>query len=186
MRYFIGFLVTIGLIILLIILLFSGGGGNKQQTPQTTTNLDSYADTDVVAQVTVDGPVNSDVKHEQVRITVGKDNVIYQKLQGYDNHVAESHQYPNNTNAYSTFLRSLQFAGFKSGDNAPALKDYRGYCPLGNTYIYDLIEGSRIIQQYWSTSCGKPKTYLGSTSLTNTLFKQQVPDIDMLQNEIGF
>ncbi len=46
--------------------------------------------------------------------------------------------------AYGAFLQSLAHAGFDKGDKDPALKDERGYCPLGNRYIYEIVENKRV------------------------------------------
>jgi hypothetical protein len=185
MRYFIGFLITIGLIILLVVLLFSGGG-SKQEVPKTSKPLVDYVNTNAVVRLTADGPVNGDSIHEAIRITVGKDQVSYERIQGYVNHVVESKTFPNNTEAYDQFLYALQRAGFTQGDNSAALKTEKGHCPQGNRYIYEIIDGTTQIERYWASSCGKPASYQGAPATTNTLFKAQVPGYDDLQTNIGF
>jgi hypothetical protein len=175
MRYFIGFLITIGLIILLIVLLF-GGGGSKSKVPTTSKPLADYSSSDAAARLTIDGPVNADTIHKSVQITVDKDEVTFEKFQGYQGHVVGSQHYENNETAYANFLHALAHAGFTRGDTSSALKDERGYCPLGNRYIFEFIQDGKDIERFWATSCGKPKTYLGAPSLTLQLFRAQVPD----------
>ncbi len=183
MKYFIGFLVTIGLIIILILLLFRGGNGTK--VPTTKKTLNSYASTDAQVRVTIDGPVNAQSIHQQVQITVGQDNVTYNQIQGYDGNIVNSQNYANTQNAYSAFLHSLTHASFTKGSKDPLLSDYQGYCPLGNRYIFELMQSGKILQRYWSTSCGKPKTYLGDTNLTLTLFQAQVPNYSTLTQNLS-
>ncbi|MGH7237397.1 MAG: hypothetical protein ACREGF_02580, partial [Candidatus Saccharimonadales bacterium] len=85
--------------------------------------------------------------------------------------------YPNNSSAYGVFLRALDLAGFTNGKTDPGLADYRGYCPAGTIYIYQIINGNdNRTQQYWGTSCGGQGTFQGSATSVNYLFEQQIPD----------
>lgn len=186
MRYFFGFLVSIGLVILLIILVVSGGGdsGDKSRVEQTKKPLGSYSNTDAAAILTVDGPINAAQEHDQLRITVTKYQVTYEKIRGYDGSVQDLRTYGNTEKSYASFLRSLSYAGFTKGDDNKELRDERGYCPLGNRYIFELKQGGRDIQRYWSTSCNKEKTYLGQRNLTVELFQKQIPDFSKLDNRL--
>lgn len=182
MRYFLGFLITVGLLILLIVLLFRGGG-DKPKVPETSRTLDSYAATAADVSLTTDGPVNAQSIHEQTRITVSRDEVVYQELQGYDGDVTDTRRYDNSQEAYKTFLLALSRAGFTQRNTDEALKDERGYCPTGSRYIMQLTNEGKNILRSWATSCGKPKTYLGNVNLTLTLFRAQVPDYNKLNQD---
>ena len=198
MRYFIGFLVTIGLIIILIVLLLSGGGGgnnknnntqsqNRQiQTPTSTQQLADFASSGAVVRLTIDGQINADQDHQAVRITVGQDETTYQQVQGYQGNVVNQQSFANNQSAYSNFLYALGHAGFTMGDTAKDAANEKGYCPLGERYTYELIDGGDTIMRWWSASCGNvPKTYKGNPSLTITLFQNQVPGYDSLTNDLS-
>ncbi len=178
MRYFIGFLVMLGLIIFVIFLIFHGGG--KPKTKVIAKPLASYASTRSEVSMTTDGPVNADSLHQQIRITVDRETVRFDQIQGYNAAVVNSTRYNNTENAYATFLVSLQRAGFRAGDKNPLLRDERGICALGDRYIFEINQDGKQIQRYWATSCGKTKTYLGALSLTLDLFRAQVPDYDKL------
>jgi hypothetical protein len=182
MRYFIGFLVTIGLIIILIILLFHGGG--KSKVPATAKSLTSYAATDAEVSMTIDGPVNAASEHEQVRVTVNRDNVTYQHIKGYDGQVVDTQIFANTENSYDVFLHALLHAGFTKGDSNKALQDERGYCATGDRYIFELNQDNDNLERYWASSCGSPKTYLGALNLTLTLFQAQVPGYQNLTSGI--
>lgn len=183
MRYFVGFMITIGLIIVLILLLFRGGGSPK--VPKTTKALTSYSTTDAEVRLTIDGPINADQIHQQVQITVGQDDATYEQLTGYNGAVVNSQSYANTETAYNVFLHALAHAGFTRGDISKQLADERGYCPLGDRYIFELIENGKDIERYWSTSCGKPKTYKGNTNFTLTLFQRQIPDYSTLTQHLS-
>jgi hypothetical protein len=181
MRYFLAFLVTLGLILSLFFLLFHGG--SKPKVPLTTRTLGSYASTDAEAVLTIDGPVNANQDHQAVRITVGHDDVTFEQIQGYQNTVVNSQNYANNQDAYVNFLLALAHAGFTRGDANPNHGDERGYCALGDRYIFELKQDNKDIERYWATSCGSPKTYNGSVNLTLALFQAQVPKYsDLTQN----
>jgi hypothetical protein len=183
MRYFIGFLITIGLLFLLIILLAGGGGGKK--VPKTSKPLASYSTTAAITQMTVDGPVNSNQEHEKIRISVSQDKVIYDRINGYDNKVIDHKEFVNTEEAYASFLKSLQYYGFTQGNTTKALADERGHCPEGNRYVFELIDNGDDLQRFWTTSCGKPKTYLGLQTQTINLFTAQVPGIDNFETNIS-
>ena len=181
MRYYIGFLIAAGLIILLIFLLFRGGG--KPNVPVTPKTLVSYANTNAQASLTIDGPVNADQLHQQVRITVDNTEVTFEQIQGYNGSVVSQQQFSGNQNAFDVFLHALDYAGFTNGNTSKALSDERGYCALGDRYIFELSQNGNNIERYWATSCGKPKTYLGNLNLTLNLFQAQVPGYsDLVQN----
>jgi hypothetical protein len=177
MRYFVGFLLAIGLLILLIILLVGGGGKNK--VPETKKPLTSYASTDAVAKLTIDGPINAQSIHQQTQITVGRDEVVFEQITGYEGNATTRKSYTNNQNAYTNFLYGLSHVGFTLGDTSIS-GDERGHCPLGNRYVFELIDNGNKVEHFWATSCGKPKTYGGLVGDTLTLFQRQVPDYRQL------
>ena len=179
MRYFVGFLISIGLLILLIILLVHGGG-SKNKVPVSKKPLVSYASTDAVAKLTLDGPINAQSEHQQTNIYVGRDEVVYEQVTGYEGGVVKRLSFQNNQNSYYNFLSALQHVGFTLGNTKAYTGNETAVCPLGKRYTYELIQGSTKIEHYWSTSCGKQKTYLGQPGATLTLFQSQVPGYSKL------
>lgn len=181
MRYFMAFFAALLLLFLLIFLLFHGGG--KPRSPIGKT-LYSYSATDAEVRLTIDGPINADQDHRQARITVSSSDVTFDRIQGYDGNVINTKSYANTDNAYAVFLLALAHAGFTNGNNDPQLSDERGYCPLGDRYIFELIQDNKDLERYWATNCGSPKTYLGSLSLTLSLFEAQVPNYSALNQDL--
>jgi hypothetical protein len=182
MRYFVGFLITMGLIILLIVLIF-GGGGKKNEVPTTSKPLTSYVDTDSEVSMTVSGPINAESQHQEYRITVDRNNVTFEKIRGYEGNVVQLKTYDNNRSAYNNFLHALDRANFTSGDNNKDLADETGLCPLGSRYVFKLTQGGQDLERYWATTCQGTKTYLGNFQLTTTLFNLQVPDFQDLTRD---
>ncbi len=191
LKYFVGFFVTIILIIILIVLLFGGGNKSGDSSTETTntdkpTSLQDIADTDSEVRMTVAGNVRANPEYFEIQTTISRDRSTLQIIQGYEGDVIDTKTFSNNQSAFETFLRSLQKAGYMSGDDSEQLADDRGYCPLGTRYIFEIIENGETVQRYWASSCGKPETYLGNTSLTTTLFERQIPEYDNLTRDIDF
>lgn len=182
LRYFLGFFITIGLLILLIVLLVGGGDKGKSKVPSTAKTLESYASSEAVARLTIDGPVNAEQDHRESQISIKRDQAKFEQIQGYNGHVIKSKTYHSTEEAYIAFLRSLDRAGFTKGNTDPAFTDSRGYCPLGTRYVFELIQDGKTIEHFWSTSCGGPKTFNGSTALNVTLFERQIPEFSELSS----
>jgi hypothetical protein len=183
MRYFLGFLAAIGLIVLVFILVlrgFSGGG----KPPVNKAVLSDYTSTETVMQLTLDGPVNADQNHERVRITIGRTINTIEIMKGYENKVVDSRIYPNNEEAYGNFLRSLQLLGYTKGNADPKFADERGACPLGQRYVYEIVSGDASVQRFWNTSCNGGGTFTGAANNIRTLFKQQIPDYSQLTRKL--
>jgi len=179
MRYLIGLLVTIGLLILLIVLIITSAG-NKSEVKTTSKTLSSYSTTNATTRAIIDGPINAIPVHQQIQITVGQNSVSYVQLTGYNGEVAVSRNYSNTQNSYYNFLRALTVAGFTEGNQDPKLTNNTGFCPLGNRYNLQLIQNGKFLQNLWATTCGGDKTFRGSLNTTLELFKMQVPDYETL------
>lgn len=183
MRYFFGFLITIGLLFFVIILIMRGGGNDTQVTTRT---LASYASTGSEVSFLNDGRINAASLHTQVLITVDAEKVTYRQLVGYDGHVVATRHFANTQNAYSAFLSGLANVGFAIGlGEEGSTASEKGVCPLGQRYIFEMNEGSKQILRSWSTSCGT-HTYKGNASSTIQLFQAQVPGYQELTQNVQF
>jgi len=185
MRYIIGLLLGIGLIVLTFILIFKAFSGSDAPK-QAPVNLEKYSTTNAVMRVTVDGPVNANSLHQRVRITVSSDQVLFEQIEGYQGTLKQSKSYPSNPDAYAAFLKSLNGLGFNLGDTDPKKsKDERGYCPLGRRYVYEALNGGDNIFRWWSDSCNvKDGNFLGQGSTIRQLFNNQVPDYNKLMSGV--
>jgi hypothetical protein len=184
LRYLVGFFVTIGLVVLLIVLLFSGGSSPKKVTT-TGQALGSYADTDAQVRLTIDGPINDDQDHNQVQITVDRNNAVFNQLQGYDGSVVKTESFPKTSASYAAFLYALEHADFTQGDTSSSLTDERGYCPQGSRYVFEIMQDGHDIERFWATSCGGVHTYDGELTTSLILFKAQIPNYTDLADPIG-
>lgn len=185
MKYFLGFLVSIGLIVTVFILVLHGfSGGNKKQAGP---DLSSYANTNTAMQLVVDGPINADQQHVGYRITVSSTEVDMDVYSGYQDNVTQTKTYVNNTAAYTSFLNALQLAGFTKGATGPKVQtNESGYCAAGDRYVYSIINEDTDAnkQRFWSTTCGGQGTFKGNISQVHLLFENQVPDFASLTNQL--
>jgi hypothetical protein len=175
MRYFLGLLIGLGLIILFIILLVRliFGGGGEQQKPKT--DLLTYSDTNVVMRLLIDGPINADQDHRRIQIDVSDTMNELSLLTGYQGNVQKTQSFASNSSAYANFLRAIDLQGYTQGKDSKDLTDERGFCPGGNRYIFEIVDGANIKQRYWSTSCGGTKSFDGQVPVILNLFKAQIP-----------
>lgn len=181
MRYFIALLVTIGLIILIFVLLLRGGGGPAK--PQV--NLTSYATTDAIVEMIIDGPITAEQTHREVKIDISQNQAILTVYQGYQQTVLRSQSYANNQSAFAVFLHALNVNGFTKGNPDPSMRDERGYCAAGDRYIFSLTNDDKDIQRYWTTSCNGGGTYNGNRAATIDLFQKQIPDYSQLTTNVA-
>lgn len=182
MKFLIGFLVTIGLLIVVFILIFRGSANNDQQLQER--RMVDYANTSTVMQFTQIGPVSANQTHDELRITVSNVETAIEIFQGYQNNLIVSRTFANNSAAYADFLRALDLAEYDKGSKAEVLKDYRGVCPFGSRYVMGIKDGDDQIQQYWATSCNKTQSFQGNTSSVLKLFKAQVPEYNDIIGEV--
>lgn len=181
MRFIIGVIIAIGLIVMVLILLLRG-----PSTPPTNYDLMRYANTGTAMRLTIDGPITAEQTHREIQITVDNSLSSIAVIQGYQGRILRQRSYASNVTAYSVFLRALQLAGFNRGKNAPSLRDERGYCPLGERYIMEIVNGSQVSQHYWATSCGGQGNYQGHLNTVISLFTGQIPDYSALTVDLGF
>jgi hypothetical protein len=182
MRYFIGFLVTIGLIVLIIVLLLGGGGRSGTKNPaQKPFNLVDYANGNTAAQIIIDGPVVADQNHQQLKINVSQSSAALTLYNGYQQNVVSSQTFANNPTSYAIFLQSLQRAGFTLHDSKVGY-DERGYCPTGERYILTFTNNGTDMRRSWITSCGTtiPNSFKGNLGTVLFLFKGQIPNYTQL------
>ena len=183
MRYLIGFLVTIGLIVLIVVLLLSGRGGKSSTTPPL--NLADYNTGSSAVQLIIDGPIVSDQEHHEAKIVVSQNTVVFTGYTGYQGTVLHSQDFSNNPSSYAVFLHALQHAGFTLY-NTGVPSDERGYCASGERYIFSLSNAGSDVRRTWTTSCGSAikGSFAGPLDTIRNLFEGQVPNYDTLSNDL--
>lgn len=181
MRYFIWFLMVVGLIVLAFILIFRGFGGSKTAIKP----LVDYANTSAVMQFTEHGPLVADQNYQGFRVMISSSTSEIQTLQGYNDTVVNTKIYPANSTGYAEFLRALDLAGFQKGDTSSSKADARGYCATGDRYQFEIVTpGGGDSENFWSSSCGSGN-FGGNLNRVQKLFQNQIPDYDSIVNQVN-
>jgi hypothetical protein len=175
MRYFLGFLIMLGLVFVGILLLVRLFFGSPDQEQTAKAGLVENAGTTKTVQLTIDGPINANQVHKQVKIEVSNSQSRLELIDGYEGRATKTSLYENNTASYAEFLRALDLLGYTLGLDDKTLQDERGYCPTGQRYIFEIKDGTKTIQRYWSTSCNATKNFNGRTNEIVNLFRAQIP-----------
>jgi hypothetical protein len=181
MRFILGFLGIIAILILIIVLIVRGGGDNGGSK---AIDLADYITSSSQVQLTKDGTVSAAQTHASIRISVTENEATLTVVKGYEGQIVRSKSYANNPNSYTNFMLSLKRAGYTLGDANKDFQDERGRCALGTRFIYELNNDGRRVQRYWSTSCDKTATFKGNPGLVQRLFELQIPDYDSLTNDV--
>jgi hypothetical protein len=182
MKYFFGFLVSIGLIVLVVVLIIKGFSNEPKKSTQAP--LRDYANTSTQVRMGVGGPIVNDQEYNSYQITVGRDQVKMETKRGYEGIPIETLTYSNNTEAYANFLRALELAGFTKGVSTPG-SDERGSCATGDRYVLEINSGSKQIQRLWTTSCRGGGTFTGNIEQVRQLFIAQIPRTEFAQATRG-
>lgn len=176
MKYFLGLIACIGLIVLVFVLVLRGFSGKGE--PKDQVKLADYANTASSMEMTIDGPIVAEQDHIAYRIAVNRDETRIDTLKGYEYVTVESKTFTNNQESYQNFLRALDIAGFTVGNKDSANKDERGQCAQGNRFIFEIKNGSSDVQRLWSATCKGMGTFKGNTAEVKRLFDSQIPRAD--------
>lgn len=175
---------AVAFVIIISIAIFSidwGGSGSPIKDVVRPVNISDFATTDTKVTMSVRGPINSNQEHQDMRITVGRDQTIGELLSGYQGSVVRTEQTGNNSQSYKDFLSALHNAGFTKLQLPPKDLQYDGACPKGMRYTFEFTNGGPDApKSSWATSCGKKEgTFAGDLSLVKTLFNAQIPEAQL-------
>ena len=186
--------VPIILIILVIIIaiaaLVSVGrsifGGDSQ--PVVNSGRESLLNTalDRSVRMTVRGPIVGDNVFHSYTITVSPTSRNLTTYQGYLLTQLETDQQTNNSKAYQQFVYALDRAAMMEGTEPEGdANDTRGICATGTLYRYETLQGTNVVKELWTTSCGRSKGSLRAVNQSLVrLFKAQIPDNNKLLTNI--
>ncbi|HSX00208.1 MAG TPA: hypothetical protein VLH38_04195 [Patescibacteria group bacterium] len=174
MKYFLGFLGVVVLVVFVFVLVVRGFSHHSSNPPKNQSQLSDYTNTSTIMRLSIEGPVAADQSYSEVQVTIGRDANTIEVIKGYQGQVLKSKTFPNNSDAYGNFLRALQLLNYTKGTETPGLADERGYCPDGNRYVYEIVSGAAEVQRYWIGSCGVG-TFKGNSAEIRKLFIRQIP-----------
>jgi hypothetical protein len=136
--------------------------------------------------MTIDGVINGNDVHRQIRIRVDRYGRHLEIIQGYSDTIIDRHDFANTEDAYRVFLKSLNYTGFLAAKKDVKNTDYEGQCPLGDRFIFELRNGGDQLSQLWSTTCGSIGTLVAAnTSALQNLFENQITDYSKLTQNVN-
>lgn len=180
MRFFLSILGVIIFIVVVIVIIASSGtnkGVFKTVNPTSYNNASSS-----VTQINT-GELVSDSQRAAIKITITQSKASIYILGGYNQTVLNSESFANNSTAYGVFLGALANANFTNSRLTNEVNMF-GVCPLGNTFQYQLNNGTKLVSNLWSTSCSDSDgTFYGNGSLIRQLFQLQIPNYNDFTNQ---
>lgn len=126
------------------------------------------------------GRIVGNETYREIRITVTRSSRVLEIVEGYENTITSRSIFPNNEDAFKTFLSALADAGFTSSKSYRSNQAPQGTCPTGQRYWYQIIDGVTFEQSLWSNSCNSSGTFSGKKSTILWLFQNQIPGYDNL------
>lgn len=182
MKYFLGLLGVLLLIIFILVLAF--GGGSDTATQKDVKRLADYAtEPATTAILTQGGAINSVEDHRVIRVSVTDSVRRIEILEGYDGDVLKTKTYSNTTSAFRAFLAGLEQVGFSRERSTSA--SFESVCPESRRFRYELDSNDETVINTWSASCEKG-TFNGRTTSVQNLFEAQIPEYDDYTKNVNF
>jgi hypothetical protein len=177
MKYIIGVLAVIVLIVIAAVLVFTDPSPKSADEAIIPARLIDYVDKNSSVTYTRYGGVVAEEERTAIRIKITPFARQIDILDGYTEKVVRSKTLPNNSEAYEVFTRALAISGY---DNAkePLFKDERGVCSQGIIAVYQFNdEDNNQLKRTWSSTCSaKQGSFAGNSTAVMVLFREQFPN----------
>lgn len=176
-------IVVVALVIAAIVslaqMLFSNGQGNTEEVNASRQSLLATT-SDRSVQMTVRGPIVADEEFRSYRVTASNGERTFTTYSGYLSNVISAKTYSNNTQAYEQFVHALDKANTMAGAPLEGEKDdTRGICATGSVYEFEVLDGSKVVERRWTSTCGgSGGSFRANTKQVSELFLGQVPKND--------
>lgn len=175
MRFLLSIIGVVVFIVLVIVIIASSNSSKPIGAP---INLDNYNYPESSVTQISTGELVSDSQRIAIQITVTQSQASIYILNTYLHTVVKSESFANNSTAYGVFLGGLQNAAFTDSRRTNEVNMF-GVCPLGDTYQYQLNNGTKTVSNLWSTSCSfSDGTFAGNGPLIRQLFTLQIPNFN--------
>lgn len=175
MRYILTVLAVVFILIASIFWLRSGTPDDSQQQEDIVV-LTDYVDSSARVVYELHGELVGDDQRQAIRITIDRNQRVFEVLDGYRRDVVQKETFNNNPAAFEEFMYGLERAGF-TNDKEPQFDTEKGVCPNGNITIYKLSEKSDDISRLWSASCDEDLgSFDGNERTVEDLFEDQIPE----------
>lgn len=176
--WFFGLIAIVVAVVVGTILIRNIVDDNKGITQKVSTNQQVSAQVKEGAtfRLRIEGPVIADEKHQSMQIDVTPTSRTVTLYKTYQKTEFKKSTYPNNQKAFEAFAQALDRAGFTSVNPEVESTKYAGECALGRVYHLEILQGSKVSQDLWTTSCSTSRSFGGNMGTVLTLFKNQIPN----------
>lgn len=183
MKYFLGVLGVILLVIFVIVLALRGGDDTSTPAPDVKALTEYSAEPQSQATMTTGGAINAEENHRIVNVQVTASSRSVAITEGYNGKVISEETFPNTTDAFSAFLAGLEQVGFSKVRSSKL--DFTSVCPTAKRYSYVLSSNGEDVVNSWSATCERG-TYGGQVTNTQNLFQAQIPNYSDIVNDVDF
>jgi hypothetical protein len=171
-------IIVIVAIVSLVRIIFSS---NTTSTPaQADTSRAALLDTTAghSVQVTVRGPIVANEDFHSYTISIDPNSRTLTTYTGYTDTVVDTVTLPNNTASYEQFVYALDKAQLENGKQLTGdANDLRGRCAAGRLYDFQILDGSTIAKEVWTSTCtGSKGSLTGNVDQLLSLFQAQLPN----------
>lgn len=175
--WFFGLIAIVIAVVVGTILIRNIVDNNSSDTKKASTTKQAVAQAKegTVLRLYIDGPVIADEKHQSMQIDISATSRTVTLFKTYNNIEFKKSTYANNQKAFDAFTQALDRAGYTIASPGVAAK-YAGECALGRVYHLEILQGTKVTQDLWTTSCLTTKSFGGNMSSVLELFRNQIPN----------
>lgn len=167
-----------------------GGDSSSPESSAPPANTGKAALTNTAAdrsvRMSVRGPIVAGENFHSYTITASPDARNMTTYVGYIGQQVDTNQLTNNTQAYGQFVNALSRANLMEG--TPLTGDANntaGVCATGYLYMFDVLQGSTVVQSLWTSTCkGSPGSLKANLTQVNGLFQRQIPNYSTLATKV--
>lgn len=190
------FLVIVGVVLFMVLIgwglfsiarsIFDSSSDSNNSNPASQQIIDEDVRLTSQASYYLDGRIVANSEHRSYRIDVSSNVVSMKVYSSYGQQIIRENTYRNTSEAYSSFIASLDNLGVEQRVRGTTTEDdyaEEGKCPGGFRYIVELDDTIR----RWTTNCDDVAGTAGfNMNAVKSLFQRQVPDYEALIEDIDF
>ncbi len=159
-----------------------------EQPAVVDTSRDALTKTDLDrgVRMTVRGSIVGNEDFNSYSITIRPNKRDMTAYVGYLDKSIANKRLGNNTRAYEQFVYALDQAGYMDGTPLTGdANDVRGLCATGQIYTFEVLNGSKSVQELWTSTCkGIRGSFTATRSYIVKLFHLQIPEYTNILRKI--
>ena len=154
---------------------------NGSPTPtQADTSRTALLDTSVghSVKMTVRGPIVASEDFHSYTLAIDSTIRSLTTYSGYTDTVVDNVALGNDTPSYEQFVYALDKANLEKGVQLTGdANDLRGRCATGQLYDFQILDGSTVVKDLWTSTCtGSKGSLSANVGQLVSLFQAQIPN----------